>query len=436
MIKIRKSIIIYIIVFILLIPSFNSIQAYEIIENKEELCSIESQINDIIEDIDQQLIETFLSDLVSFGPRMTGTYGCYKAGNYIREKFDSFNLKTTIQNWTSFGNKYNPRWFKGFNVIGTKLGSDLNSKLDIVFNAHYDSVKVSPGADDDGSGVAAILAIASVLQNFNFSHTIHFVCFSGEEQGLLGSKAYGDMLYETNKEKVIIEFNADGIGYSTSESANTFRLWGTEDVSWLMDVIDTLNQDYNIGFTLDKRTLPEDGRGGSDYFSFVRYGIDSIAFFEGAWNPYWHSEDDTIEHMDLAYLTKATKLIASGIVWLLDTPLTHPFVYIESPMKGYAYFEGRIKKPLKDTRNGAIRTIVFDDIWIWAQVFIDESLIEKVELYVQGRLIETDYNPPYKFHLNRISFFKQRLEVIAYHIDGRISTDWMDVYYLNLLRVD
>ena len=436
MIEKKNSKIKHMIVLIIFISTIYPIQAYDKIENKGEIYTIDSKINDIIDAIDQQLIENFLSDIVSFGSRMTGTYGCQKAGEYIKDKFDSFNLRTSIQNWTSFGNKYNPRWFKGFNVIGTKLGSDPNSKLHIIFNAHYDSVKISPGADDDGSGVAAILSIASVFQNYEFSHTIHFVCFSGEEQGLLGSKAYAEMLYETNEDKVIIEFNADGIGYSNSESSNTFRLWGTEDVSWLMDVVENLNKDYKIGFTLEKRTLPEDQRGGSDYYSFVRYGIDSIAFFEGAWNPYWHSEDDTIEHMDIPYLTKATELIASGIVWLSDNPLTQPFIYIESPSKGYVYFEGRIKKPLKDSRNGAIRTIIFDDIWVWAQVFIDESLIEKVEFYIQGKLIETDNIPPYKFHLNKISFFKQRLEVVAYHIDGLYSTDLMDIYYLNLVRLD
>jgi len=436
MIKIKKSILIHIMIVIILIQTFYPTQAYEFIENNQQTYTIDSKITAIIDTIDQQLIENYLSDLVSYGPRMTGTYGCQKTGEYIKEKFESFSLKTSIQNWTRFGNKYNPRWFKGFNVIGTKPGSDPNSRLHIVFNAHYDSVKVSPGADDDGSGVAAILATVAAFQNYNFSHSIHFVCFSGEEQGLLGSKAYTDMLYEKNEDNVIIEFNADGIGYSNSESSNTFRLWGTEDVSWLMDVVDNLNQDYEIGFTLEKRTLPEDQRGGSDYYSFVRYGIDSIAFFEGAWNPYWHSKDDTIEHMDLPYLTKATELIASSIVWLSDNPLTHPFIYIESPSKGYVYFEGRLQKPLKESSKGAIRTIIFDDIWIWAQVFIDESLIEKVEFYVQGRLMEIDNVPPYKFHLNKISFFKQRIEVVAYHIDGRYSTDWMDIYYLNFLRFE
>jgi aminopeptidase YwaD len=417
---------------ITMVPSQDTIVA----SNNQDFDSFDSKIAQIIEDIDQVIIEDFLAELVSFGPRTTGTFGCQKAGEYIQENFESFGLLTTVQNWTRFGNKYNPRMYSGFNVIGTLPGTNPDSNLEIIFNAHYDSSKFSPGADDDGSGVAAVLAAASVLSDLTFSHTIHFVCFSGEEQGLLGSKAYGDWLYEKKNDKAIIEFNADGIGYSSVESANTFRLWGTEDVSWLMDEISILNEEYEVELTLEKRTLPEQGRGGSDYHSFVRYGFDSIAFFEGEWNPYWHSNEDTIENMDLPYLTRTTELIAISLAWLSDNPLSYPYVYIESPNKGSFYFEGREQGKVRDSRQGAIRTIVVNDIWVWAQTFIDESLIEKVEFYVQGRLQETDNEPPYKFHLNKISFFKQRIEVIAYHIDGESSKDWLDIFFLNFLRND
>ena len=434
MIKQFRYMITFILVIGLLSPITYPLQTNSTASEEINNILLISKINQIMQRINQPVIEEYLIDLVSFGPRMTGTYGCQKAGEYIQQKFESFDLITSTQNWTSFGNRYNPRWFSGFNVIGTLPGVDPDSNLELVFNAHYDSVKVSPGADDDGSGVAAVLTAASVLSDFEFAHTIHFVCFSGEEQGLLGSKAYGDWLYETNMDKAIIDFNADGIGYSNSETVNNFRLWGTEDVSWLMDEISQLNDQYDIGFSLEKRTLPEDSHGGSDYHSFVRYGFDAIAFFEGAWNPHWHSKDDTIENMDLPYLTRTTELISISLAWISDNPLSYPYVYIESPNKGMFYFEGREQKPVKDASNRQKRTIIFDDIWIWAQVFIDESLIEKVEFYVQGKLQETDTEPPYNYHLNKISFYKQRLEVVAYSVDGQTSKDWMDIILINFLR--
>jgi hypothetical protein len=73
---------------------------------------------------------------------------------------------------------------------------------------------------------------------------------------------------------------------------------------------------------------------------------------------------------------------------------------------------------------------------VWAHVFIDESLIEKVEFYVNGKLQETDTEPPYKYHLNKISFFKQRVEVVAHSVNGQTSKDWMDIFFINFLRRD
>lgn len=418
----------------LLLPTIQSFQITGISTETTTIKDSNSKLADIIQQIDKPLIQGYLEDLVSFGPRMTGTYGCQKAGEYIVEQFESFGLVTSKQYWTSFGNRYNPRFFSGFNAIGILPSTKPESNLEIIFNAHYDSVKVSPGADDDGSGVAAILAAADVLSQYQFDHNIRFVCYSGEEQGLLGSQAYGDIIYDTITDKAIIDFNADGIGYATSETMNSFRLWGTEDASWLMDQIELLNEEYDIDFELQKRLLPEDTRGGSDYHSFVRYGIDAIAFFEGAWNPHWHSEDDTIEQMDLDYLTKTTKLITASVAWLADNPLTYPYVYIESPRKGRLYVEGRELKRLHDSLQWKIKTIVIDDIWIWANVVIDESLIEKVEFYVQDRLQFTDTDPPYKFHLNMISFLNKRVDVVAYGTDGQTSRDWLDVFFVNALR--
>lgn len=420
---------------LLLFPIFFPLHASGTVQISPLTENSYSKIVEILDTINQSMIEHFLSDIVSFGPRVTGTYGCQKAGEYIIDTFESFGLVTSIHNWSSFGNRFHPRWYSGFNVIGELPGTQEASTLEIVFTAHYDSYKGSPGADDDGSGVAAVLATAKVLSSFEFSHTIRFVCFSGEEQGLLGSEAYVKMLYEEGFDSVLINLNADGIGYApTEESAQRFRVWGTEDVSWLIDQIDLLNTQHGLNFDLDRRILREDRRGGSDFYSFVRYGFDAIAFFEWTWNPYWHTPDDTIEHINFDYLTRNTKLIAISIAWLADTALSHPFVSIESPKRGWFYFEGRQKKQLDDSLRGDIRTLVINDIWIWAEVFIDESLIEKVEFFAQGRLLYTDTEPPYKFHWNRISFFTQRIKVVAHHVNGETASDWMDIFFFNLFK--
>ncbi len=425
------------ITILLLLPSV--VYGEQCIKNETNQCMIPTSsslldLSAIMDDIDQPLIEDFLTDLVSFGSRKTGTTACQQAGEYIFNQFTSFGLETNRQNWTRFGSRYNPHLFNGFNVIGTLPGTNPESTLEIVFNAHYDSVHVSPGADDDGSGVAAVLAAASALSTYSFDHTIHFVCFSGEEQGLLGSRSYSEMLYENLTDTFIIEFNADGIGYApTEELEHRFRMWGTEDVSWLMDQIEELNSIYNLNFTLEKRLLPEHMRGGSDYYSFVRYGMESIAFFEGDWNPHWHSKNDTIANMNLPYLTRTTKLITLSIAWLSDAPITYPYVSITTPTKGRLYINGENKQKIPDSQERwNVRTLVIDNIMLNAEVFVDESLIEKVEFYVQDRLKHTDTEAPYTYELHRLSLFHQHVEVVAYSTNGQTAADWINLFFINL----
>ena len=103
------------------------------------------------------------------------------------------------------------------NVICKKNG--INSKC-ILICAHYDSriknlgdsVSLSPGANDNASGVSAVLEIVRILNKMDLEYSLLFALFSGEEQGLLGSKNYAKFV----KENDIVIFrliNLDMIGY-------------------------------------------------------------------------------------------------------------------------------------------------------------------------------------------------------------------------------
>jgi Zn-dependent M28 family amino/carboxypeptidase len=301
----------------------------------------------------------------------------------------------------------------------------------IIFNAHYDSVKVSPGADDDGSGVAAVLAAAYVLSQYTFNHTIKFICFSGEEEGLLGSKFYSDEAYENN-ENIIIEFNADMIGYAkTIEDGEKFRIYATKDIDWYVDIIDNLNDEFEFNFEFTRGILSEDSRGGSDYSSFTRYGFEAIAFFEGSWNLNMHTKNDDLSNINISYLTRTTSLITASIAYISDMIIDYPFIRFESPKKGNLYFEGRELKELKDRRNDQLRTIVIDDICIWADILHDHNNIEKVEFYYNGKLQFTDSVAPFKWILNKFSLFNHRIEVISYSYSGETASDWIDILFIN-----
>ena len=391
---------------------------------------IDLKIATIMDMINEDMLREYLETLVGYGPRMTGTYGCEKSAEYIYQQFAEMGLQTRYQNWTDFGNKFHRGLYKSQNVEGTLKGTNLTDEKIIVFNAHYDTVRISPGGDDDGSGSAAVLVAAYVLSQFSFNHTIKFVTFSGEEVGLLGSHAYAKEAYENN-DNIVVELNADMISYTeTPEGGRKCRIYGTQDVEWVLDDIETINTDYGIDFTFIRSILNEDAsRGGSDYFSFVEYGYETVAFFEAEWNRNMHSLKDNLNNVNFSYLVNTTRLIVGTIAHLADLEITDPQVYIESPRRGKLYLEGVEKRDIKD-----LKTIVVKDIWIWADVKYASEQIDRAEFYYDDRLAYTDTEYPFKWHFDRLSVRTHRITVIIYDKLGRNSSYWQDIHFINIFK--
>lgn len=87
--------------------------------------------------------------------------------------------------------RYQP-WSMGRNVVGIQPGEGRPGEI-VVVCAHLDDMPEAgpaPGADDNASGSAAVLEAARILSQYRFDRTLHFVLFTGEEQGLLGSRHY------------------------------------------------------------------------------------------------------------------------------------------------------------------------------------------------------------------------------------------------------
>ena len=397
--------------------------------NQVRSMGMDGKIAMILDRINESLLRGFLEALVDFSPRMTGTYGCEQAAKYIYQQFSEMGLQARYQPWIAFGNRYFPRFFRSENVEGILEGTRSVDDHIIVFNAHYDTVRRTPGADDNGGGVAAVLAAASVLSQFEFNHTLKFVAFSGEEIGLLGSHAYARESYE-NGDDILVDLNADMIAYTeTSEGGRKYRVYGTQDVQWIMDQIGVLNAECGIDFELQPRVLNEDAsRGGSDYFSFMKYGYEVVSFFEYEWNPRMHTADDSLEFINFSYLVNTTRLIVATMAFLADTDETGPQIQIESPCYGRLYLEGMKRGRVRD-----LETLVLDDIWIWAEIKYGTVPIDRVEFYYDDLLVFTDTEFPFKWYFNKASFGKHRIRVVAYDVLGRNTSCFRDIRFLNPL---
>ncbi len=387
------------------------------------------KINQAVENITESLLRQYLEELISIGPKRTGTYGCDKAAEYLFQKFEDMELEVRYQKWAVRTSGIRHRLFRSQNVEAIMRGNS-NIRETIVFNAHYDTVKQSPGANDDGSGVVAVLAAANVLRNYEFNRTIKFVQFSGEEVGLLGSREYVEEIYDKN-EDVYVEFNADMIGYAeTATGGRNTSITPTEDAKWMIDEIKEVNQLYGINLNIKDRWKldPDAERGGSDYYYFVQKGYEAIAFWQDEHNPdYWHTPEDTIEHINFSYLTNMTRLIVASIAHIADIENKHPRVQIGAPRRGRLYIEDRNIREFKYDR-----TWVIDDFCICVEVKPGNAPIEKVEFYIDGELKNTDIEIPYQWRINERSFRKHKVKVIAYDIAGRTASDQLNFLYINL----
>ena len=96
-------------------------------------------------------------------------------------------------------------------------GTDETSDEIYIICAHYDTVSAGPGADDDTSGTVAVIMAALIMSQYQFNHTIKFVAFSGEEQGLLGSEVYAQQAAAA-RWNIVGVLNADMISYAVTTS--------------------------------------------------------------------------------------------------------------------------------------------------------------------------------------------------------------------------
>ena len=273
----------------------------------------------MIGQLDESLMLGYLEKITSFGPHITGSKTIEDVGDYIYNEFQSMDLKVRYQSWRARV-PYLKRpliwhgWYNGNNIEATLPSADETSDKIFVISAHYDSWRRSPGAVDDGSGVAAVLSIAKVMSQYTFNHTIRFVTFSGEEQGLLGSYSYAEEAYNNN-DNIIAVFNADQMGAVGTEDGGR-KVWviGNEPSEGLTEFTINISQRYSE--YIDLEIIKQDISSGhvSDNVNFWQFGYNAIHYHEiPGQKKNIHSPDDTIENMNIPYAKKVTKLIMATL---------------------------------------------------------------------------------------------------------------------------
>ena len=268
----------------------------------------------LILQLNETMVKGYIENLTIFGPRVTGTPGCQQAANYIYNEFKKMGLEVRYQNWT-FGAIH------GTNVEATLNGVDSSINSVYVICGHYDGPPESPAADDNGAGTAAVMSAAKVMSQYTFDHTIRFVVFSGEEQGMLGSYAYAEEAHQ-NKDNIIASLNIDMTGYAKGEdSGSIIEIFDNRASSWITNIAIKISKNYHEFINLEVNSMHLN-MDISDHYCFGQFGYDSVFFYESKENPNFHTPNDTIENMNITYATKVAKLTMATLTELSSITFT------------------------------------------------------------------------------------------------------------------
>ena len=319
--------------------------------------------------VDQAELRRSVEALVAFGTRHTLSSqtepkrGIGAALNWAERRFKSFGLPTEQPCDTVTGRRV-PTPTRVCNMIAIQRGTERPNDV-VIITGHIDSrvsdpmdaVKDAPGANDDGSGTAAVIEAARVLSKHKFPGTIVYAALSGEEQGLLGGKIMADYA-KAKGWNVVANLNNDIIGNSCGSDAvcdakavRVFsegpRWQGREDLAPrirslggendspsrnLSRFLARLAERVGPPVNLDVRQIWRNdrfGRGG-DHTEFLNAGFPAVRLTVAVENYNYQHQDlrvekgveygDTIDKMDFGYLTGITQLNVAALAWLASAP--------------------------------------------------------------------------------------------------------------------
>ena len=296
--------------------------------------------------------DAFLSFLFSRAP---ATYEDLKRRADARDDLPSFRLDGVTITFNVDATYEIVRTQLTQNVVAEVEGSDPRLKSTYVaFGAHYDHVgyaeggtstgsrsapgRVTPGAaddriwngaDDDGSGTVAMMALARAFeQGPRPKRSLLFVWHAGEERGLLGSRYFAD--HPTVPiDSIVAQLNIDMIGRNRDDKpseANTVYVVGSDRISSELHEINreanrALAPPMTIDYEMNDPSDPEQVYYRSDHYSYAAKGIPIIFFTTGLHSDY-HANTDEVSRIEFGKLTRVTDLVYETGVRVAN--LDHP----------------------------------------------------------------------------------------------------------------
>jgi Zn-dependent M28 family amino/carboxypeptidase len=279
--------------------------------------------------IDKAEVTRIISALASddMEGREIFTKGNEKASTFIENEMAKIGL-SPLADLKNFRQEFTTRNGKANNVVGILPGKSKPDEF-VVFSAHYDHIgmekagddKVYNGANDDASGVTAVLLLAKYYKQLaNNERTIVFVAFTGEEVGGYGSKYFSQQL---DPAKVVAMFNIEMIGTQSKWGKNSAYITGFDKSDFGAILQRNLK---GSGFEFHPDPYPaEQLFYRSDNATLARLGVPAhtISTSKMDSEPNYHQLSDEVSTLDLknmAEIIRSIAISAQTIIAGKDTP--------------------------------------------------------------------------------------------------------------------
>ena len=274
----------------------------------------------MVDEVSWDRLATKIQWLVDFGTRYSYAANHQDVADAIGDAFADIGLTPVLRSF-----QYNGATM--WNVEATQPGTVYPDSFFIIcghFDSYSESPMVSaPGADDNGTGTAAVLTAAEILAPYDFQYSIRYICFGGEEQGLRGSQVYAQWAAQ-NDLGIAGVLNFDMIGYWEEGVEMDLEIETNHASQWLAAAIVNA-ADLYVGVPYQLHVY--DGAWWGDHASFWNEGFAAVNH-EEAWdwadpdfNPYYHSTQDLLAYVspDFTIGNVQIGVAALATLALLDT---------------------------------------------------------------------------------------------------------------------
>ncbi len=203
--------------------------------------------------------------------------------------------------------------------------------------AHYDTqadrepgwnplASRAPGANKNGTGIAALLEIADLLSQYEYEHEIRFIALGGEELGFMGSRNYVRARLESEpatSEDITAVFNLDMLGFNWKR--DLVEVVTNKDSAWISRALTIANTWFDIELKI--RRTQDEFVDISSHRSFWDAGYNAVTLIESStpWrdsqhydaNPFYHTARDTADKVNFGLVRKVTQLVLVTVDSLL-----------------------------------------------------------------------------------------------------------------------